>query len=71
MANEAMAQAVLDHAHDFYDTGDGYVVAERWDRGAVLEELKRQEDRTRVAFDLEIAATAHFAEIVGGKEAPH
>ena len=28
MANEAMAQAVLDHAHDFYDTGDEYVVAE-------------------------------------------
>ena len=39
MADEAMAQAVLNHAHEFYDTGAWYVVAECWDRWAVLEEL--------------------------------
>jgi len=39
MANMAMAQAVLEHAHHFYDVGNWYVVAECWDAWAVLEEL--------------------------------
>lgn len=71
MANEAMAQAVLDHAHDFYDTGAWYVVAECWDRWAVLEELERHEGCTHVAFDLETAAIAHFAGIIGRNKALH
>lgn len=64
MASEAMAQAVLDHAHQFYDVGSWYVVAECWDLWAVLEELERQEDRMQTPFDLETGAIAHFARII-------
>ena len=31
MVSMGMAQAVYQHAHDFYDTGRWYVVAECWD----------------------------------------
>ena len=64
MANEAMAKAVLDHAHEHYDVGAWYVVAECWDLWAVLEELDQHEQRTRTCFELDTGAIAHFAQIV-------
>ncbi len=60
MTTMAMAQAVFQHAHDFYDTGSWYVVAECWDVLAIAEELDRHEERTATAFELEAAAIAHF-----------
>jgi hypothetical protein len=60
MTTMAMAQAVFQHAHDFYDTGSWYVVAECWDVLAIAEELDRQEERTAQPFELEAAAIAHF-----------
>ncbi len=65
MASMAMAQAVLEHAHQFYDVGTWYVVAECWDVWSVLEELDRQEDLTQSTFDLEASAIGHFAKIAG------
>ncbi|MBN9318736.1 MAG: hypothetical protein J0I28_03490 [Caulobacterales bacterium] len=65
MASEAMAQAVLQHAHQFYDVGSWYVVAECWDLWAVLEELDRHETETQSSFTLETGAIAHFAKIIG------
>ena len=56
MASEAMAKAVLDHAHEFYDVGNWYVVAECWDLWSVQEELERQEQASEAPFTLEIAA---------------
>jgi hypothetical protein len=64
MANMAMAQAVLEHADQFYDVGGWYVVAECWDAWAVLEELDQHEDRTAIPFTLEAAAIAHFAALI-------
>ena len=64
MANEAMAQAVLEHAHQYYDVGSWYVVAECWDLWSVLEELDRVEADTQVPFTLEDGAIAHFARII-------
>jgi hypothetical protein len=64
MANMAMAQAVLEHANQFYDVGCWYVVAECWDVFSVLEELDQQEMRTRVPFELEVSAISHFAKII-------
>jgi hypothetical protein len=64
MAREAMAKAVLEHAHQFYDVGRWYVVAECWDVWSVLEELDRHEDETQTPFDLDVGAIAHFAKIV-------
>jgi hypothetical protein len=66
MANMAMAQAVLNHAHDFYDTGSWYVIAECWDTWAILEELDRQEERATKTFDLDVAAISHFSEMIHG-----
>ncbi|MDZ4374627.1 MAG: hypothetical protein U1C74_24835 [Phenylobacterium sp.] len=60
MTTMAMAQAVFQHAHDFYDTGSWYVVAECWDVLAIAEELDRQEERSATPFELEAAAIAHF-----------
>jgi hypothetical protein len=60
MASMAMAQAVLDHAHQYYDVGCWYVVAECWDVLAIAEELDRQEERSATPFELETAAIAHF-----------
>ncbi len=65
MANEAMAQAVLDHAHQLYDVGAWYVVAECWDLWSVLKELDRQEDRSQTPFELDSGAFAHFARLIG------
>ncbi len=48
MASMAMAQAVLEHAHQFDDVDNWYVVAECWDALAVLEELDQQEERSQV-----------------------
>ena len=45
MAYMAMAQAVLEHAHKFYDVDNWYVVAECWDAWAVLEELDQHEEK--------------------------
>ena len=64
MASMAMAQAVLVHAHEFYDVGGWYVVAECWDAWSVLEELDRQEASTRVPFEIDAAAISHFAQII-------
>jgi hypothetical protein len=64
MANMAMAQAVLEHANQFYDVGSWYVVAECWDVFSVLEELDQQEERTSVPFELEASAISHFAKII-------
>jgi hypothetical protein len=64
MANMAMAQAVLEHANQFYDVGSWYVVAECWDVFSVLEELDQQEERTCVPFELEVSAISHFAKII-------
>ena len=66
MANMAMAQAVLNHAHDFYDTGSWYVIAECWDTLAILEELDQQEERTAQRFELDDAAISHFSQMVHG-----
>lgn len=66
MASMAMAQAVLNHAHDYYDTGSWYVIAECWDTLAILEELDQQEDRSAQRFELEVAAISHFSQIIHG-----
>ena len=65
MASEAMAKAILNHAHDFYDVGSWYVVAECWDLWSVLEELDRHEEATKVRFELDDGAISHFASIIG------
>jgi hypothetical protein len=70
MANMAMAQAVLNHAHDFYDTGSWYVIAECWDTWAILEELDQQEERATKTFDLDAAAISHFSEMIHGAKLP-
>lgn len=64
MASMAMAQAVLEHAHQFYDVGSWYVVAECWDVFSVLEELDQQEAKTNISFDLDVGAISHFARII-------
>ncbi|MDR3510648.1 MAG: hypothetical protein P4L73_03380 [Caulobacteraceae bacterium] len=64
MASMAMAQAVLEHAHRFYEVGGWYVVAECWDVPAVLEELDRHEERSLTTFELDAAAIAHFAALI-------
>jgi hypothetical protein len=71
MASMAMAQAVLEHAHQFYDVGAWYVVAECWDVWSVLEELDRQEELTRSNFELETAAIGHFATIIASRGQLH
>jgi hypothetical protein len=63
MASMTMAQAVLEHAQQFYDDG-WYVVAECWDLWAVEEELDRYEQLTGTPFRLEASAIAHFAHMV-------
>ena len=67
MAREAMAKAVMEHAHQFYDVGGWYVVAECWDVWSVLEELDRVEDETQGLFELDAVAIAHFAKVVDPK----
>ena len=64
MVSMGMAQAVYQHAHDFYDTGSWYVVAECWDLLAIAEELDRQEEITSVRFELDTAAIAHFHQMI-------
>ena len=64
MVSMGMAQAVYQHAHDFYDTGRWYVVAECWDVLAIAEELDRQEEISRVPFELDTAAIAHFHQMI-------
>jgi hypothetical protein len=64
MANMAMAQAVLEHANQFYDVGAWYVVAECWDVFSVLEELDQVEVRTNIRFELDDSAISHFARII-------
>ncbi len=64
MANMAMAQAVLEHANQFYDVGAWYVVAECWDVFSVLEELDQVEARTNTRFELDDSAISHFARII-------
>ena len=59
MTKMAMAQAVFQHAHDFYDTGSWYVVAECWDVLAIAEELERHEELS-ATLELDAAAIAHF-----------
>jgi hypothetical protein len=69
MAKETMARAVMEHAHQFYDVGRWYVVAECWDLWSVLEELDRFEDETQTAFELDAGAIAHFAGIITARRA--
>jgi hypothetical protein len=64
MAKETMAKAVLDHAHQFYDVGHWYVVAECWDLWSVLEELDCREIESQTPFELDAGAIAHFAKII-------
>jgi len=64
MATMTTAQAVLEHAHQFYDVGNWYLVAECWDLLAIAEELDRQENLTGQVFELDVAAIAHFAKII-------
>lgn len=64
MATLAMAQAVLEHAHQFYDVGVWYVVAECWDVWAILEELDRHEQRVRRPFEQETGAIGHFGRLI-------
>ncbi len=71
MANMAMAQAVLEHAHQFYDVDNWYVVAECWDAWSVLEELDQVEQRTHVTFHLEAAAIGHFARLIAERRTVH
>lgn len=71
MTTMAMAQAVFQHAHDFYDTGSWYVVAECWDVWSVLEELDQHEERTRIPFTLEAAAIAHFGALIRRRRTIH
>jgi len=71
MANMAMAQAVLEHAHQFYDVDNWYVVAEWWDAFAVLEELDQHEEKTGRVFDLDVAAISHFAGLVARRRTVH
>ena len=71
MANMTMAQAVLEHAHTFYDVDSWYVVAECWDLWSVLEELDRQEELSHTPFLLEDSAISHFAGIVRPKDTRH
>jgi len=66
-----MAKAVLDHAHDFYDVGNWYVVAECWDLWAVQEELDRYEMRTQTTFALDASAICHFAGLIADRRAHH
>ena len=71
MATMAMAQAVLEHAHQFYDVGTWYVVAECWDVWSVLEELDRHEDTSNSRFDLETSAISHFAKLITPSQSRH
>lgn len=71
MAKMAMAQAVLEHANQFYDVDNWYVVAECWDAWAVLEELDQHEAKTQVPFTLETAAIAHFGAMISGRRTVH
>ena len=71
MANMAMAQAVLEHAHQFYDVDNWYVVAECWDAWAVLEELEQHEEKTKISFQLESAAISHFAALMSRRRTVH
>jgi len=66
MAKMAMAQAVLNHAQDFYDRGSWYVIAECWDALAILEELDQAEEREAAVFDFDTAAIAHFSRMIHG-----
>jgi hypothetical protein len=71
MASMAMAQAVMEHAEQFYNVDQWYVVAECWDAFSVQEELTRFEDETSVPFHLETAAIGHFAKIACPKRKRH
>jgi hypothetical protein len=71
MANMAMAKAVLEHAHQFYDVGAWCVIAECWDLWAVLEELDRVEEATQVPFELDASAVSHFAMIIDPRREVH
>ena len=66
MAKIATAQAVLNHAQDYYDRGSWYVIAECWDTLAILEELDQVEERDAVTFDFDHAAIAHFSRMIHG-----
>ncbi|WP_068875704.1 MULTISPECIES: hypothetical protein [unclassified Phenylobacterium] len=71
MASMAMAQAVLEHAHHFYDVDNWYVVAECWDAWSVLEELDQREEKTQIPFHLDAAAIAHFAKLIAARRTMH
>ena len=59
----------MEHAHQFYDVGGWYVVAECWDVWSVLEELDRVEDETQTSFELDTGAIAHFAKLIEPRHA--
>ena len=67
MAKMAMAQAVLNHAQDYYDRGSWYVIAECWDTLAILEELDQVEERGEACFEFDGAAIAYFSEMIHGR----
>jgi hypothetical protein len=71
MASMSLAQAVLEHAHQFYDVDNWYVVAECWDLWSVLEELDLHEEKTKVPFHLEAGAISHFADLMARNRTLH
>jgi hypothetical protein len=71
MASMTMAEAVLEHAHQFYDVDNWYVVAECWDVWSVLEALDLQEEKTHAPFTLETGAIAFFAQMMKERRTVH
>ena len=67
MASMAMAEAVLEHAHQFYDVDNWYVVAECWDAWSVLEALDLHEEETQTPFTLEAGAISYFAQMLAAR----
>ncbi len=71
MASMAMAEAVLEHAHQLYDVDNWYVVAECRDAWAVLEELDLHEAKAPVPFHLDAPAISHFATLMTDRRTVH
>jgi hypothetical protein len=71
MASMAMAKAVLEHAHQFYDIDNWHVIAECWDAWAVLEELDQHEERAGTPFHLDAGAISHFAALIRPQRRAH
>jgi hypothetical protein len=71
MASMTMAEAVLEHAHQFYEVDNWYVVAECWDAWSVLEALDLYEEQTQTSFTLEAGAISYFAQMLTARRTLH